>query len=161
MPTYALEIKADLEGIARLIPNENNPWQFDIASESGGAETKEGITVSAVDDLEIEGSRGTANFIMKWRESKQHAYIKIVPMHKEAGVYPIEKAGEFVKIVAFECRGLTLENWKPGADFFAESPVGTIFRDVDLTDPDGWTDYDEEAGEAVSIMNLEFRIVRI
>jgi hypothetical protein len=144
------------------VPNENNVWQFDIASDStGGGDVKEGITVCAVDELEIEGSRGTANFVMKWKGSNQHAYIKIVPMHRQTGEYPIEKSGEFVKVAAFECRGLSLERWLPGDDFFAEAPGGNIFPEVDLTDPDGWTEYDEKAGEPVSIMNLEHRIVRM
>jgi hypothetical protein len=164
MPSYALEIKVDIEGLAKLTPLENNVWQFDISSDSsGGGELKEGITVCALDELEIEGSRGHANYTMKWHGSKQHAYIKIIPLdkHISPGFYPIEKAGEYIKIAAFECRGLSLERYIPGADFSAEGSTGTIFPQVDLTDPDGWTDYDEGSDEAVSIMGLEHRIVRI
>ena len=164
MPTYALEIKADLEGLAKLTPLENNVWQFDISCDSGGGgERKEGITVSALDELEIEGSRGHANYVMKWHTSKQHAHIKIMPLDKKMspGCYPVQKAGEFVKIAAFECRGLSLERWIPGTDFSGEGETGTVFSAVDLSDPDGWTDYDEGADESVSVMNLEHRIVRI
>ena len=162
MPEYALEIKADLEGISKLIPLDNNVWQFNICSDSGGGgDTKDGITVCALDELDIEGSRGHANFVMKWHGSKHQAYIKIIPLHHEPCIYPAEKAGEFVKVAGFECRGLSLESWCPGVDFMAEGTSGTRFSSVDLSDPDGWTEYDEDAGEAVSIMNVEHRFVRV
>lgn len=163
MPAYALEIKADLEGLAKLIPLENNLWQFDISSDSGGGEKKEGITVCAIDEIEIEGSRGLANYTMKWHGSRQHAYIKIIPLekHLSPGFYPAEKAGTYIKVAAFECRGLCLDKWIPGADFAAEGITGTVFAEVDLSDPDGWTDYDEGAEESVSVMGLEHRIVRL
>ena len=76
MPVFALEIKADLENISKLRPLENNLWKLDISNSE--AERKLGITVSAGDEIDIEGSRGTANFIMKWPGSKQQSYIKIV-----------------------------------------------------------------------------------
>lgn len=163
MPSFALEIKADVEGVAKLIPLENNVWQFDVSSDSGGGELKTDITVSPLDEIEIEGSKGHANFVMKWHGSRQQAYIKILPLDKRmsAGYYPAEKSGEFVKVAAFECRGLSIDRWKPGSDFSAEGSSGTVFAAVDLSDPDGWTDYDEDSGESVSVMNVEHRIVRI
>ena len=137
---------------------------FAISSDSGGGgELKEGITVCAIDEIEIEGSRGHANFVMKWHGSKQQAHIKILPLdkHLSPGFYPAEKSGEFIKVAAFECRGLSLERWIPGTDFAVEGSTGTVFPAVDLSDPDGWADYDEGSDESVSVMGLEHRIVRI
>jgi hypothetical protein len=64
MPVYALEIRATLENVSRLIPTSGNLWKFDIASSA--SERKEGITVGSDDDIPLEGSRGTANYVMHW-----------------------------------------------------------------------------------------------
>ena len=39
--------------------------------------------------------------------------------------------------------------------------TGTLFPDVDMSDSsDGWCEYDENTNESVSIMNLEYKIIR-
>ena len=159
MPLFALEVKANLENMARLFPAENNAWKLDVSSDS---ESRNGVTVCADDVIELEGSRGTANFVVRFPGSKQQSYIKIVPLEKCSWEYRADQSGEFVRIIGFECRGLTIDRWIPTAsDFSGETTSGFMFDAVDLTDGDGWTEYDEQAGEAVSVMELEHRIVRV
>lgn len=64
MTIFALEIRATLENVSRLTPIAGNLWKFDIVSQA--SDRKEGITVSSDDEIPLEGSRGTANYVMHW-----------------------------------------------------------------------------------------------
>mmetsp|Transcript_6497 Transcript_6497/g.10624 ORF Transcript_6497/g.10624 Transcript_6497/m.10624 type:complete len:159 (-) Transcript_6497:166-642(-) len=155
MPTYVLSIKAELENVASLLPLNNVMWKFDIVNAS--SERKEGVTVCATDELELSGSRGHANFVMKWPGEKHESYIKIVHVKKVTPQYGAEDSGSMKPILGLECRGLEIERWIPGDDFVVESTSGVIFENVDLTEND-WADYDERNDESVSITDLEYRI---
>jgi hypothetical protein len=136
-------------------PLEGNLWKFDIESLSG--ERREGVTVSISDELEIEGSRGTANFLIKWPGERDVASIKIIPIKKHDGTYSV--SGSFTKILALDCRNVVPVRWIPGEDFVATSSEGHKFEAVDLTDGN-WADYDEENDLSVSVMDLEHKISR-
>eukprot|EP01038_Epipyxis_sp_PR26KG_P011755 gene11755-15729_t len=153
MPLFVLKIKADLENINRLIPLNDNLWTFNIQSSEGG-DRRDNITVSSSDVMELEGSKGDANFIIKWPGAKSQSYIKIVSIKKNDGCYHADDSGNFVSILALECRGLEILSWIPGIDFVVESIGGSAFENVDLTDGD-WADYDEDNDTAVSVTNLE------
>ena len=117
-----------------------------------------GITVSAVDEFELDGSRGISNFVMKWPGEREQSHIKIVPIKKVDGCYRADKSGNFVQILAMECRGLTPIKWHPMCDFSATSAGGFTFDEVDLSDD--WAEYDENNDMSVSIMGLESKIER-
>jgi hypothetical protein len=73
MPIFALQIKATLENISRLTPLPGNLWQFDIVN--AASERKEGITVGSDDEIPLDGSRGTANYVMHWPGTEKVAPI--------------------------------------------------------------------------------------
>ena len=156
MPTYVLSIKCELENIERLTPLESNHWKFDVEGSSG--DIKEGITVSSVDEMELDNSRGIANFVMKWHGDREQSHIKIVPIKKVDGTYKATDSGNYVQILAMECRGLVPVKWHPMCDFSATSTGGFKFDEVDLSDD--WAEYDEENDDSVSIMGLESKIER-
>ena len=85
MPIFLLSIKAELDNVASLLPLTDVMWKFDIVNSS--SERKEGITVCPTDELELSGSRGTANFVMKWPGDKNESYIKIVHVKKVTTQY--------------------------------------------------------------------------
>ena len=157
MPLFHLLIKAEMEGIAKLEPVVNNNWKFNIKS-SGGHE-RNGITVSAGDEQEIEGSRGTANFIIRWDKGAEPSHIKLVTPKVKGFDGCYTKSGEWTVILAMECRGIEPVDWIPSVDFDAISNAGKRFEAIDMTDKE-FSDYDEEADEAVSILNLEYRFER-
>lgn len=64
-------------------------------------------------------------------------------------------------IIGWECRGLEVQRWIPNIDFVVETKDGTIYENVDLSDSDGWAEYDEENDVAVSITDLQFIIERV
>ena len=107
--------------------------------------------------MELEGSRGDANFIMKWPGNKQQAYIKIVDIKGVTGNYTEDQAGKWVTVLGLECRGIVPTAWKVGRDFIAESSGGHFFEDVDLGDGD-WAEYDEENDASVSVTNVESKV---
>lgn len=46
-----------------------------------------GITVCPTDELELSGSRGTANYVMKWPGAKTESYIKVIHVKKVVTQY--------------------------------------------------------------------------
>lgn len=155
MPEFVLEIKADLENIEKLVPIDGNLWKFDVESLSG--ELREGITFSASEELQIQGSRGTAHFIMKFSGEMDAATIKVVSIKKNDGTY--SASGRFTKVLALECRNVIPTRWIPGEDFAAISSAGKNFPLIDLSGG-SWADYDEDNDLPVSVMDLEHKITR-
>jgi hypothetical protein len=156
MPVFALKIKADLENVAKLSVRDDVMWKFDIQS-GGGGDTKSGVTVTKDDVIELDGSKGEANFVVKWPGSKSQAYIKMLDMKAGTGDYTEDANGQYATVALFECRGLELVSYVPGMDFSAESTGGGKFEEVDMSEGD-WADYDEDNDLAVSITNLESTI---
>jgi hypothetical protein len=116
MPTYVLKIKADLLNIAALQPIPDNLWVLDIQSDAGGDERK-GITVSSGDAIPLDGSKGEANYVMRWAKGAPQAYIKIVDVKKVDGSYKAEDSGKWVTVLGLECRGLEPTKWLQKIDF--------------------------------------------
>eukprot|EP00599_Poterioochromonas_sp_BG-1_P007513 CAMPEP_0173135664 /NCGR_PEP_ID=MMETSP1105-20130129/2023_1 /TAXON_ID=2985 /ORGANISM="Ochromonas sp., Strain BG-1" /LENGTH=161 /DNA_ID=CAMNT_0014047699 /DNA_START=24 /DNA_END=509 /DNA_ORIENTATION=- len=157
MPQFYLKVKADLENIKSLTPSVGNLWKFDIQT-PGGGEVRNGITISSDDVYPLEGSRGEANFVIKWPYATDQSYIKILTNNR--GVkpsYTSDDSGNYVTILGLECRNIEPTAWHPSFDFVIESSEGTTFDKVDLSDRD-WADYDEENDLSVSITNLEYKI---
>jgi hypothetical protein len=159
MTIFALRIKADLENIETMSPLANNLWKLDIVSPDG-VDQRLGITVSNSDVEKLEGSKGEANFIMKWKGSNSQSYIKIVDLKKTDSNYSSNDSGNWKLIIGFECRGLEPTKWIPGIDFNILTSSGKIFENVDLTEKD-WAEYDEENDLSITVTNLEYEIVKI
>lgn len=68
--------------------------------------------------------------------------------------------GEYVPILAMECRGLEPYAFHPmGGEFKVVSEGGVVFEnDVDLSEGD-WAEYDEENDAAVSVNEFESKII--
>ena len=91
--------------------------------DSTGEDTRKGVQVTSGHQEELPGSRGTANFALKWvRDSKHVAHLNVVEIPKElktkgreriAGSYSAEDDGKFVGMIGFDCRGLDVIDWEP------------------------------------------------
>jgi hypothetical protein len=65
-----------------------------------------------------------------------------------------------VKILEFDCRGLEFVEFKADGEWLAEgTESGSKFTGIDLTEGE-WFDYDEKAGEEVSVTGIKWAIVR-
>lgn len=122
-----------------------------------GDDVRKGITISTEDILPLDGSRGEANFIIKWPYANDQAYIKIIDHKTVKKVYTEDDSGEFVTILAMECRSVEPIAWHPSLDFAVVSTGGTPFENVDLSDRD-WAEFDEEHDLSVSITDVEYKI---
>jgi hypothetical protein len=162
MPTYLLQVKADLEGVDSLTPKVGNQWKLDVQNDA--AEVREGITVSSSDEYELEGSRGTANFVMRFNKGDQQSYLKLeklVPKKHGDGVVTAAKSGSWVTVVVLEARGIEPIKFHRSLDFDVKSSGEKlcVFDDADFAEGD-WADYDADADISVTVSNIEYRVVK-
>lgn len=90
------------------------PWILPQLKDSSGDDVREGVGVSASETHEMSGSRGSANFVMKWAKDARHeASLSVMQIKGVTRAFTAEDAGNFVPVVAFECRGLEPVGWTP------------------------------------------------
>lgn len=65
-------------------------------------------------------------------------------------------SGQYVPIVAFDCRGLEPTKWYPESGYTVISAGGKEFTEVELRED--WAEYDEDAGESVGVYGLEYKL---
>lgn len=152
MPSFAIVVDdVDVENVATISGTEETKWHVTL-KDTVGTETRK-VWISSDEDIEIEGSRGTANFVMKWKESKRQCNVTLTAIetwNSDSNDDPL---------AVFECRNCEIVDWHPADGFAVTSSEGTEFEDVDLSDD--WADYDEEADCSVSISNLAWKIEKV
>ncbi len=164
MPVFAIECKAELGGIQEIIADlRNTSWCVDVSS-IDGSDKRERVTIDPNDELELTGSRGTANFVVKFNGSAKQATANVKVGSNCSAVNGGGKAritaaqsGEWVPLVKFECRRLTITAWHPTTEFTVISSTGTAFSEADFSEGD-WSEYDEKAQEPLSVTCIEWRI---
>lgn len=153
MPTFLLYVKAELENVSSLAIQKGAHYCIDV-QESAGSERRDGVYVTATDSHELAGSKGTANFVMKFdKASKHEAYINVLEVKGVTREVTADDGGKWVPVMAFECRGLEPVAYHPEDEWTATGAGGQRFDPVDLSDD--WADFDEKLGESVSVMGLE------
>ncbi|KAM0515996.1 hypothetical protein ACHAPE_005617 [Trichoderma viride] len=158
---FTLALTAELSGVTNLRPDdsEENPfwYMFKVQCTSCRETHDNYIGVNRFELNEMSGSRGEANFVWRCKNCKREssASIKAAPAAYEQGEPPKAQ-----KLLEFDCRGLEFVEFKPEGDWLAEGiDSGTKFTGIDLEDGE-WFDYDEKAGEEVSIKELTWEIKR-
>ncbi|KAK0257057.1 hypothetical protein LTS16_003301 [Friedmanniomyces endolithicus] len=74
--------------------------------------------------------------------------------------YPQQSPAKAKNILTLDCRGLEFVEFKADGAWKARGvESGTKFADIDLTEGE-WFDYDEKAGEEVSIKDVKWEIRR-
>eukprot|EP00658_Telonema_sp_P-2_P058720 TRINITY_DN4725_c0_g1_i3.p1 TRINITY_DN4725_c0_g1~~TRINITY_DN4725_c0_g1_i3.p1 ORF type:complete len:128 (+),score=30.62 TRINITY_DN4725_c0_g1_i3:164-547(+) len=123
--------------------------------------------VDPTEEDELEGSKGTCNFHLKWEGSKKASYCNFVANKQVKTEYTEEDARTWVAIAAWDCRGLEPVNWHVDrAQFVASGMEGAEFEfegsAVEFEDGAGeWYDYDEDAAVPVSITQLQWKFEAI
>ncbi|KAI5298787.1 hypothetical protein KEM55_002932, partial [Ascosphaera atra] len=120
-------------------------------------ETKSIFIDCGQDQIEIPGSRGEANFVWKCRScGKAHTAL----IRNSATAYDSIE-GERKNIIELDCRGLEPTDFIADGEWLATgSESATPFSGIDLGEGE-WYDYDEKAGDEVSITDLEWEIKRM
>lgn len=173
MPLFVAFVKAELEGVASLAPPEDVTWKIDV-KHSSGDEVRSGVTICASDEVELTGSKGVANLVLKFADASEQSNCSVVTAFNrdkkkgkkkgggkggddEPRAVTADDSGEWVPIVAFEARGLEVVNLTLGTgDLVVTAEGGRAWDDADLSDD--WAEYDEENEVSVSVMSIETKV---
>ncbi|KAL8622458.1 hypothetical protein ACOMHN_034123 [Nucella lapillus] len=159
MPKIALQLKASMENVTNLKPDgEDFLWFMKLKCNNCGEETPDFITCSLTDFSPLSGGRGHASVVIKCKLCKRENSIDI--LKDSLAAYEIDDAScqKFKTIVKFDCRGVSPEEFSPRAGWIAEGVESNTPFEIDLTQRE-WYDYDEKAGEQVSVNEVEFQFV--
>eukprot|EP00882_Tetradesmus_deserticola_P007366 GHRQ01007760.1.p2 GENE.GHRQ01007760.1~~GHRQ01007760.1.p2 ORF type:complete len:163 (+),score=60.18 GHRQ01007760.1:249-737(+) len=153
MPTFLLYIKADLENIGKIDVPLGHSFCIDV-KESAGSETRERVHVTAAETHDMSGSKGTANFVMKFaKDSRHECSINVMQLKGVTRAVTEDDEGKFVPVMAFECRGIEPTAFHPEDGFVVTSKGGKVFDDVDLSED--WSEWDEKINESIGIYSVE------
>ncbi|KAK3066012.1 hypothetical protein LTR53_017794 [Teratosphaeriaceae sp. CCFEE 6253] len=115
------------------------------------------VSVSRFETNEQSGSRGDANFVWRCKNCKREHSANITDTPK---AYPQASPAKARNIITLDCRGLEFVEFKADGNWKATGiESGTKFAEIDLSEGD-WYDYDEKAGEEVSIKDVKWEIRR-
>ena len=157
----ALALKAELDGVTELRPSDtaDTPffYTFRVQCTSCRETHPNDVSFSRFDQTEVSGSKGEANFVWRCKNCKREhsASIKAAPT-----AYQQSDPPKMLTMLEFDCRGLDFTEFKAEGDFEAKgTDTATSFTAIDLTDGE-WFDYDEKAGQQVSITGVQWEIRR-
>lgn len=112
MPKFALQMKAELTNTLEFrVDLEETTWTVNLERGSDGLR-KADQTISKTDEFELEGSRGNANYIMKWEKGdKSSCNISILDEKSVDGTYGIDDASKWKTMCVMEARGADITSW--------------------------------------------------
>ncbi|EJP66649.1 DUF866 domain-containing protein [Beauveria bassiana ARSEF 2860] len=150
---FTLLLTAELSGVTNLRPldTEENPfwYMFKVQCTSCREIHNNYVGVNRFEMNEMSGSRGEANF----RESTATVKAAAIP-------YKQHEPAKAQKLIEFDCRGLEFTEFKAEGEWLADGiDSGSKFSGIELIDGE-WYDYDEKAGEEVSIKDITWEICR-
>ncbi|PHH61512.1 hypothetical protein CDD81_303 [Ophiocordyceps australis] len=158
---FVLQVKAELSGVTNLRPDDSqdNPFWYMFRVQCTSCRETHGnyVGVNRFELNEMSGSRGEANFVWKCKNCKRESTASI----KAAAVpYAQSDPPQTQRLVEFDCRGCEFTEFKPEGEWLAEgTDSGTKFSNIELVDGE-WFDYDEKAGDEVSIKEIVWEIRR-
>ena len=155
MGLLELQICAQLDNVNKLYLPPGEDWHFKVKCTACNEENPNIIYFNLVQQSEIEGSRGTANYVAKCSFCKKHGNIVYIEnSHK-----PYTNSEEFQTIAKFECRGVELTSFEPGNGFHAESTASSKeFDDIDLSDKD-WAGYDDDGDASCGVYDIKSKVI--
>ncbi|KAL2044240.1 hypothetical protein N7G274_002945 [Stereocaulon virgatum] len=157
----ALALRADLTGVTDLLPLDTSEepffYTFKVQCTSCREVHSNWVSVSRYECNEVSGSKGEANFVWRCKTCKREstATIKNAPQ-----AYLQSSPPKRQNIIEFDCRGLEFVEFKADGEWMAKGlESSTGFSGIDLQEGE-WFDYDEKAGEEVSIKDIKWEIIR-
>ncbi|KIW06581.1 uncharacterized protein PV09_02300 [Verruconis gallopava] len=157
----ALTLSAELNGVTNLRPLDTaeDPYNytFKVQCTSCRETHPNWISFNRFEQHEQQGSRGDANFVWRCQNCKRQHSANIV---EAPSAYEAESAPKEMNILQLDCRGLEFVEFKADGEWLCEGvESGTKFTAVDLSESE-WFEYDEKAGEEVSITGVKWDIQR-
>lgn len=159
MPKYALQIKAQMENVTSLkIEDEEFRWFIKLKCESCGEETPDFIYFTLDDQHPLTGGRGHASLVLKCKLCKRENSIDVIK--ESLAAYDADDSEKFKTVAMFDCRGVAPTDFSPRIGWTVTGTESNTPFSIDLKDKE-WYDYDEKAGEQVSITEVSFQFVNV
>ncbi|KAK6052658.1 hypothetical protein COOONC_09837, partial [Cooperia oncophora] len=159
-PVLSLELKCNMTGVTDFTPSdpENHRWFLKFRCMNCGESRDYWQYVVINEVLEVPGSRGEANLVEKCKLCNRVNTVAII--QDSIGKYDAaDHNEEWQSMIQLDCRGLEPIDFDPRMGWTAVgTESGTVFDDIDLSEK-AWADYDEKAGEATEISDIEVRFV--
>ncbi|EAW19116.1 CXXC motif containing zinc binding protein [Aspergillus fischeri NRRL 181] len=157
----SLLLSAELTGVTDLRPKdtEQEPYfyTFKVQCTSCREVHPNWVSFNRFEQHEIPGSRGEANFVWKCKLcQKTHSASIVNGPHAYQG----DEKRKGSRVIEIDCRGLEFTEFKPDGEWEAKGiDSSTPFTGIDLSEGE-WYDYDEKAGEEVSIKEINWEVGR-
>ena len=139
---------------------EEDDWHFRTRCTSCNEDAENPIYFNHCQFMDIEGSRGQANYIAKCKLCGHKGYIEYC--QNSRGFYTDSE--NWQTLATFECRNIEIAEFIPTTLFKAQGTGGdgeTIFDDIDLGGEDhDWAGYDEGGDCAVGVYEFKSQIIR-
>ena len=110
MVVFLLQVRAQLENVTDFCAPSAASWCLDL-KQPDGDEVKTSVVVSPETKVELQGSKGDANCVIKWPDSRREGHITIVAIKGSAAARPFtEDDGndfvtcKFASAMAFDVR---------------------------------------------------------
>uniref|UniRef100_A0A7S2USF6 Uncharacterized protein n=1 Tax=Attheya septentrionalis TaxID=420275 RepID=A0A7S2USF6_9STRA len=178
MVLFLLVVKAELEGVSEASLVRDANLCISIRNPLSDYEIREKVVLNPSEFVEQQenSKEPPCHFTIKWEGSKKRSTIQVLDdaaiksalkkknkkgkSNDESMPRSLTVSGEFVPILALECRGVEPYAFHClGNEFAVISEGGAKFdEDVDLSDGD-WGDYDAEHDASVSISEFEAKFI--
>jgi len=149
-PTQALEFRAEADGVTRLEPLGFSSFIFCVKCTQCGCVRRD---VRFIDeDHAVEGSRGTANFVMKCKDCSRQCKASYVDTFFDRDC---DDYSEWQRVLTFHCRGCAVDAGECDAWRIIAASKTTHEWDA----AEDFFEYDEDLERPVTVSGLEYRVV--
>lgn len=174
MVLFLLCMKSEVENVSSVELRPDTNLRISVKNPLEDSETRENVVFNPTETVEQdESSREPPHhFRLKWEGAKKPSIIRALDASEVAAAlkknkkhklglprpYSSEDGGNWVPLLAIECRGLEPYGFKPMKDEFIIVSEGGVRFDEDIELGDGeWADYDAENDCPVSLQDIEFK----
>ncbi|KAM3174050.1 hypothetical protein ACTXT7_011323 [Hymenolepis weldensis] len=155
MPNFELLFSAHLANVKEILPPDvNTDWFIKVKCTNCGEIHDKLVSVNSKESIPIKGCRSSVNMCLKCKFCYRELTADII----EGSVKPYtgDDSGQYRSIARFSCNALEPVEFsiQDGWQVTSSSTNETVFSNVDLS-PGEWTDYDDDAGVCLEIMEIQ------
>ncbi|KAG4102642.1 hypothetical protein H8356DRAFT_1649332 [Neocallimastix lanati (nom. inval.)] len=156
MGRFQIQWKMYMENVSKIKP-VGNEWEIKFRCEKCDELGSTFSVVDADEEMEIPGSRGVCNLVIKCKCCKNNGNINI----EKSSIQAYDDENEnFKPLVNMECRGLIPEEWNISGLFEGEGSSENKIEEIELDEKE-WSGYDEDNDAALLISDVEYQINKI
>lgn len=174
MVLFLLYMKTETENVADIKLRQDAHLRICVRNPLSDSETRDNVVFHVSETLEQDESAREPphHFALKWEGSKKTSTLMVLDSKEastalkkkkkhKAGLprsYTDNDSGDWVPLLAVECRGLEPYDFKPMKDeFVITSEGGAVFEEEIELGEGEWADYDADNDCPVSLQEIEFK----